>query len=346
VHVAALPAFANAEANRYNSLLYGEMQRLGVTVDEWRPTPRAQKRVDVVHVHWPESPLNKPRPVRAAGRGIELLAALALARQRGARVVWTAHNVSSHWRRYPRAERLFWRMFDRLVDGWIALSPTTVEAVVAAHPRLASVPHEVIPHGHYRDAYPDVSRTDARAALNVSADARVVGFVGRVKPYKGVAELMQRFRDVADVDGVLLVAGRCDDDDLARTLQRLAASDDRVRLHLTALSDRELSTWVRACDVLVLPYVDVLNSGSALLALSLGVPVLAPDRGAIADLAANVPAWVTTYDGDLTAAALAAASAAAPAGTPDLSRYEWAPIAAATAAFYRRLTGAVPTSSG
>jgi hypothetical protein len=46
----------------------------------------------------------------------------------------------------------------------------------------------------------------------------------------------------------------------------------------------------------------VLNSGSALLGLSFGRPVLVPERGAMAELRELAgDSWVRTYSGDLSA---------------------------------------------
>jgi glycosyltransferase involved in cell wall biosynthesis len=42
--------------------------------------------------------------------------------------------------------------------------------------------------------------------------------------------------------------------------------------------------YMRACDVCVLPYRQVTTSGAAILALSFGVPVVAPRMGCFVDL--------------------------------------------------------------
>ena len=44
---------------------------------------------------------------------------------------------------------------------------------------------------------------------------------------------------------------------------------------------------MRACDACVLPYRQVTTSGAAILALSFGVPVVAPRMGCFVDLIGN-----------------------------------------------------------
>jgi glycosyltransferase involved in cell wall biosynthesis len=97
-----------------------------------------------------------------------------------------------------------------------------------------------------------------------------------------------------------------------------------------------------ACDLVVLPYREILNSGTAMLALSYDRPVLLPDQGATGDLAAAVgPAWVRTYPGVMDPATLVDALAWArtqtrPSVAP-LDPFEWSAIATATLGAYRRV---------
>jgi len=56
---------------------------------------------------------------------------------------------------------------------------------------------------------------------------------------------------------------------------------------------------VDSADAIVLPYKQILNSGSALLALSRNRPVLAPRMGSFPELQEKVGTeWVYLYDGD------------------------------------------------
>jgi glycosyltransferase involved in cell wall biosynthesis len=336
--VLAAPAFANRRANPYNALLYGALQDRGVDVGELVLREVGRAPVDIVHLHWPEAALNKARRRAAGYRSLELLVALVRLRRRGVRIIWTAHNLRSHFGRYPRAEALWWKAFLPLLDGWISLSPTAAEAAVREHPRLAGIPHAIVPHGHYRDAYPDTDRAAARRALQLADDQPMVLFLGRVKPYKGVPELCAAFGALTDPAARLIVAGRCDEVALARELEQCAAGDSRIDLRLVEIDDAEVSKLLRAADLVVLPFRAVLNSGSALLALSFDAPVLCPRTGALGELADAVPGWLTTYDGPLTAELLARSIVAPrPVGRPDLSNFDWSRIAAQTEEFYERV---------
>lgn len=50
------------------------------------------------------------------------------------------------------------------------------------------------------------------------------------------------------------------------------------------IPDEELAVYLAAIDVMVLPYADILTSGSAMLALSFGRPVAAPRLGVVEEM--------------------------------------------------------------
>jgi len=99
-----------------------------------------------------------------------------------------------------------------------------------------------------------------------------------------------------------------------------------------------------AADLVVLPYEDILHSGSALLALSFDRPVLVPARGAMDELRRDVGTnWVYTYDPPLRPtdlhAALDAARTAPRAERAPLEDRSWPRLAEKTVALYDRVLG-------
>ncbi len=343
VKVLTLPG--RSSANAYSHLLADALEAAGAEVLDWSERTAIRGTVDVVHLHWPASTLNRSRWSAAALHTARRLAAIVAARRRGATVVWTVHNLASHDVRHARSERAFWRALPRLVDGWLSLTASALDDIEAAYPGLAGKPRATVPMGHFREAYPDrVDRDTARATLRIARDARVLAHIGRIRPYKGVPALVDAFAGLDDADAVLLVAGACPDAELADRLREAAGRDDRVHLRLGRVPDDALAAYLRAADLVVLPFEEILNSSSALLALSFDVPVLVPTLGAMPELAAEVGGdWVRLYDGPLRPEHLEEGLAAGrPQGRPDLDRHDWAAIATATLDLYAR-AGATAT---
>lgn len=328
-----------AGANPYLSSLYRRVEASGVEVSVIGDADAGRRAPDVVHLHWPESHLRHRHPLRALAGLLRRLAFVLRARVRGSRVVWTAHNIGHHEHRHPRLERTLLRVLPGLVDHVIYLGEASRDVVEGRIPRIRQVASTVVPHGHYREAY-DVTadRTAARHGANIPPEAESLLFFGQIRPYKGVGALLSAFADWDRPGAVLTVAGAVKDPVHGRRLAALASRDDRIRLRPGRVDDRDVGPLFAAADLVVLPFAEVLNSGSALLALSCGRRVLLPATPVFAELRDQVgTGWVTLFDPPLTPADLNRAMARRPdEAWPDLSAFEWDAIAAATIEVYGR----------
>ena len=346
LRVLAWPGLAARRSNPYTWLLYSHLAPLGVRVEEFTPIRAVRGGYDVLHVHWPEKAMNSLwLPVRAAGAAAAL-STVAAARRHGARVVWTAHNARPHESRHPALERQFLTALVHRVDGVIHPSESGRRMVEARFPELADRPRAVIPIGHFRGSYPDgISRAEARAALGIPAGTKVLSFVGLIRGYKNVPHLIRIVRALPPEQGdvVLLVAGAPQPQALADEVRAAAEADARIRLTLGHLPDDRVQEYLRAADLIVLPFRDITNSASALLALSFDRPVLVPALGAMGELRELAGTdWVRTYEGELTPAlltdALQWAARHRPNGGPDLESLGWPRIAEQTLALYREVS--------
>jgi len=86
------------------------------------------------------------------------------------------------------------------------------------------------------------------------------------------------------------------------------AAGDGISLYLRYIEDNEVQVFFNACDIVVLPYLNILTSGAAVLALSFGRPVIAPDKGCIPELLNETMAFLYHNQNELTAAMASAAT--------------------------------------
>jgi glycosyltransferase involved in cell wall biosynthesis len=351
VRVLFLPDYR--EANAYQRALAAGLADLDVEVRadptrgrRLRPVTEAVRRhgrPDIIHVHWTE-------PYIASGRAISrvkverTLVELRAARRRGSRIVWTAHDLFRHDRTPDPGERRFLR---GLVDVTSAVIVHCASAVDALDDALDLGPDRrervhVIPHGHYVGRYPDtIAPAEARSRLGMAEGARVIAFVGWVRAYKGVLELVEAFGRIEDPSLRLVVAGRAVDDEYAERVRATAATDDRVRLDLGFVPDEELQVYLRAADVVAAPFLEIFTSGSVLLAMSFGRAVIAPRRGCVVDTLDEAGGLL--YDagdphgleGALRASLTADVDAMGRHNAASLERFAWPRIAAATRELYQ-----------
>lgn len=305
--IIAWPAFQNRVYNPYNYLLYSHLEKAGVSVEEFSPISLLFKRYDIFHIHWPELVLVHPDPIRSLIKTYVFLSLIQWVKFRGARVVWTVHNLQAHETSlHPTLNKILWPNFLRLVDACISLSYAGKAQIQEAFPSLKNRPIFVVPHGHYRDTYPNqVSQSEARTQLGIPIHAQVITSFGQVRPYKNLPRLIEKFRELEGENLVLVIAGRSRLAKVEEDELKAIADDPRIKLFLKFIPDEDVQLYLTAADLVVLPYLEILNSGSALLALSFNRPILVPNRGAMSELQQQVgSAWVSTYTGELTATIL------------------------------------------
>ncbi len=270
-------------------------------------------RYDALQLHWPDVLLRGSTPSRTlARRAFAVALAVRLTLTRVA-VLQTVHNPRPHAEASPW-ERRWLEWLDRRTDHRIVLNGQTVVGEGRAW--------TLIPHGHYRDWFAAVTPVPPTPGL--------LAFVGLVRPYKGVEELLDAFAGTAEArPGIRLrIAGDATSPRIEREVRGRADVDPRVELDLRYLPEEAFANAVMEASGVVLPYRSMHNSGSALAALSLDRPVLVPRTDVTEALAREVgPGWVTTFDGAVSSVDLErfADSTARPmSAPPDLSGRGWA----------------------
>jgi beta-1,4-mannosyltransferase len=382
---AVLLSAAAREANPYIELLGGGLAEAGsaaLLIQEPGEDglPAAARQADLVHLHWLElwgrpayTSLAGLAGWGAPGRGLRrwlepalnsaplfarrrqrflnrFFAALEVYQARGGRVVYTVHNLAQHEGEGGQIELAAMRRMLTLADGLhvhAAYMADEVRRILGEPPP----PSAVIPHGHYIDAYPNaVSRVDARRALDLpqtvhGAPLTAYLFLGLIRPYKGLEELLPAFRSLSDPAARLLVAGRPRPAEYAARLAGQAAGDPRILWHPQFVPDHEVQLWMNAADAVVLPYRQITTSGAAMLAWSFGRPVIAPALPAFVEPMSDAPFLGLLYDpadpdGLADALQRAARIDWQSHRAPILAwaqQFDWPGIGRQLAAFYQRL---------
>jgi beta-1,4-mannosyltransferase len=337
--------FQDREANPYLRLLYTGLTAHGVDVASFSIVRLLLGRWHVWHMHFPELALSERRRLSALRNFALLWLSVKLARVRGTRLIWTIHNLEPHENAYPKLAHWLYRMLMVHLDAAICLSPSAVRSLHERHRDSSRFPTYVISHGHFRRVYPDaVSQAQARRHLGIDSGPLLLS-LGQLRRYKNLGALIRCFREAAPPDWRLIIAGEPRDRGLADELARSASGCQHIYISADFIEDHQLQMFLRASDLVVLPYREILNSGTAILALSFDCPVLVPSKGAMADLRACVGTdWVMTYDGSLSAETLKTAvtwarTGARPGRAP-LDALEWDRIHHLTAEAFRRTAAA------
>lgn len=280
----------------------------------------------------------------------EELMLLTLAKLFGRRVVVTVHDVESFAGLGASARGLAPRLYG-LANGFIVHNQTSrKELLRVLHVAPAKI--HVIPHGNYLATLGPVPSTpEARQALGITDQAKVVLFFGQIKEVKGLDLLIDALPKVVATlpEVVLVIAGRPWKNDFSRYEQQIKdlGMEPFCRLHIRFIPDAEVGLFYAAADVVVLPYRHIYQSGVVLLAMSYGKAVLVSDLSGMTEIVTDQVNGYVFSSGSTAALAdaltrllraeearqLAAEQAFAYVQT----HHDWASIAAQTAAVYRSL---------
>lgn len=236
----------------------------------------------LIHLHW------LPRIAHSARGIVHLLGfvgRLYALKILGRRIVWTAHNLYPHDVGNSHVERWLTRRVIAWSSRIIAHTPIAAELVGAEFGPAARRKVSVIPHGNYIGVYPNtVSRLTARERLGLDPQATVFLFLGNIRPYKGVNELIRAFRKIQAPASYLVIAGKPFDKNAVTELYTAAGDDPRILLRPGFVPDEDIQVHMNAADVVVFPYQDILTSGAVVLAMSFGRACIAPAIGCIPDM--------------------------------------------------------------
>ena len=194
------------------------------------------------------------------------------------------HVARNHDEREPSLRITNERRIVARADRLIAANPAEcqdLQTFYGADPARISI----IPCGVDVDLFRPLPRDQARALLNLPADAKIILFVGRLEPIKGVDILLDALSHL-NCDGcpglALIVGGDLDGTEAAR----LMAIRDRLGLansvrFVGAQEQRNLPYFYAAADVCVVPSFYESFGMVAIEAMACGLPVIASRAGGL-----------------------------------------------------------------
>jgi len=242
-------------------------------VEMARWTARTARRPpNVVHVEWSLFPLLDARLV-------------ARLRRKGARLVYTAHDVEplpgSTW-----SAAGFARLY-RQADAVIVHAEDARERLIAGHGVDARLVHVVPMGGPGAYAQEPSPRAEARRTLGLDPKAPYLLFFGLIKEHKGLDLLLEALalarRERPEVR--LLVAGEPMGSwrPYAERIARLGLAGS-VELRLGYIPNAKAHLYFGAADVAVLPYQQIFQSGVVLASYAFARPVVATDVGGLGEI--------------------------------------------------------------
>ncbi|BCW85365.1 peptidase M14 [Arthrobacter sp. NicSoilE8] len=285
-----------ARMNPYQALLYKSFAANNITtVPLIKPLffdqltqLREQTSGVLLHLHWNSFVLGAATDRADAVKRLNSFKKRLLTyKSAGGSVMWTVHNILPHDAEYLDLEVDLQQFIADNSDIIHTMSNHTSKAVEDVL-RLDESKLLMSPHPSYLGAYEDyTSRDEARITLGLDPDEVVYVILGALKAYKGINEFIDGFDAACKGSSLrrrLIIAGEPDGSD------EMAQVVSRSNLHPNILIDARkipynlVQVYLRSADILAVPYSRALNSGSALLGPSFGLPVISSKAGSLPEV--------------------------------------------------------------
>ncbi|WP_136601141.1 glycosyltransferase family 4 protein [Salinigranum halophilum] len=287
--------------NPYQARLKQELAELGVEVQlssglsPGKLRELADADEGVLHLHWLFPYFQSETRIGLTRRAFWFSVKLLYLKFAGVQLVWTAHDYITHSRENEQFSKRFRRMIFRLFDSVVVHCEAAKDRLHREYnfSRDYSDRMTTIVHPHFLDYPNTIERDAARERLQLEHDDKVFLFFGNIKQYKGVDELIDAFQRLEDEDAQLFIAGSTTEKTEDQVMRAVEA-DPRISGDFRFVPTDEIQFYLNAADVVVLPFRDILTSGSVVLAMSFGKPVIAPAIGCIPETVTDGGAFL--YD--------------------------------------------------
>jgi glycosyltransferase involved in cell wall biosynthesis len=206
----------------------------------------------------------------------------------GKKVAFTAHNVNQARRDAKDSLlnritlRIQYRLCDHIFVHTKKMKDELCQDFGVAEKAVTVIRHPV------NDAFPDTDLTPSQAKrqLGLQENEKAVLFFGRIRPYKGIEHLLAAFHFLAanQSDYRLIIAGepKKGSEEYRHQIEQTVKTEftpGQIIMKIQFIPDEEMEVFLKASDVLVLPYKEIFQSGVLFLAYSFGLPVVATDVG-------------------------------------------------------------------
>jgi glycosyltransferase involved in cell wall biosynthesis len=263
-------------SNPYQELFYREWEKYhlhlsplpnGLSVTQSLLSP-----IDILHVHW--CPVNEKSFTESLRDISKFFLSLCFLKIRGVKIFWTAHNLLPHdYQRFTfqYIKRFILIHFSDLIIVHFQDAKVQLKRLFYVSPKKMAL----LQTGLYDTSYENtLDQKAARDILGIAEDKIVFLHFGEIRKYKNVEGLIRAFKLLDRQDAVLLIAGRTWSESYKNEILKLIGNDPRIKTSFGFVPDAKVQLYFNASDCVVLPYMNIFTSGSAMLAMTFKKPMI------------------------------------------------------------------------
>jgi len=207
------------------------------------------------------------------------IAGIVKKKNRETKIASILHNVLPHEKR--TGDIPLTKYFLNKCSGFVVLNEESKRQLLSIKPEAKYIVH---PHPLYDHYGEQADKQEARTKLEISHDKKVILFFGLIRDYKGLDLLIEAMKGLDD-SHLLLIAGEVYGKfDKYNELIEKYSLQNKIKLNLKYIPDKELPLYFSASDVCVLPYRSGTQSGIVAVSYHFRLPVIVTDTGGLKEM--------------------------------------------------------------
>jgi len=201
-------------------------------------------------------------------------------------VVCTLHNIHPHDSNQYKLNKIAQKQFLNQCDWIRVFSESTISKIIKEY-KINSKQVFSLPEGSYVKYYKNkINPKEAKKILNLKNE-KILLYLGTIKPYKGILNLISEFSNIENQDIKLIIAGKVANKEYLKKINDSIKNNKSIQLINKFIKPDDLQIYFNACNAVVLPFNNIENSGSAILAMGFKKIIVAPKTGVLPDRLVN-----------------------------------------------------------
>ncbi|MBL1233291.1 MAG: hypothetical protein P1U44_09835 [Vicingaceae bacterium] len=250
-------------------------------------------QIDIVNIHWPESIFNYSEP---SLNDLSDLETELKKWKTKSKIVYTRHNILPHKSKSENLIELY-RLVLQYCDGIIHMGNYSKTELESHYTELSIKKSIVIPHPAYTLFKNQISKSEARKKLKIGEYKNVILVFGSIRTKAELKLIKTAFNNLKLENKYLLISNlniykplpttflqRVKKFSLTKAEKLRLSLSNNVTINYNFIENNDVQVYLNAADVLLIPRIDLLNSGNVFLGFSFKKIVVGPKIGNIAEV--------------------------------------------------------------
>lgn len=277
----------NVKENQYINIIVGLIESNGYSVVDFesiKASKKSSQQTTIVNLNWFESIGNCGR-VKAVLLVIRQMFRVIRLKHYNVKIIYTMHNMIAHDTKFPFLNKFMMDFMCRSSDRIAVLSELSMLILEKRYStNFVKRKVRLVSHPSYIGVYPTAVNKLSGIDDWTKPDCFKVIFSGFIKPYKNIELIIKVANKLKDLPIQFVIAGRPVSEDYSVKLRSLSDTPN-IFFDFQFIPDSQIVSYYHWADISLIPLsiTSSLNSGSAILAYSMGKTVIAPEIGTTLD---------------------------------------------------------------